>query len=278
MSAPMPLSSPIGPPVADVHLSNSPLARVLVQLRFAKLTRLSTGDKYANLFIDNLADAYPHLEQSHEVTLIFEDGKVKESEGGEPIWTLKDSAGEWQVLLSPSSVALQTSKYVNRDNFSERLAAVVGTFAAVIGSPRIERYGVRYSNQVSDPGALRRLPSLVRPEILGILGSLGPDADLPQSLTESHFSTTASDELEDGISGLIGRWGTLPAGAVLEPTMTPLPVRHWTLDLDAYRLGSMEMDAVALGRQFRELSDRVHTFFRWAVTEEFLIEHGAGTR
>lgn len=277
MSAPMPLSSPIGPPVADVHLSNSPLARVLVQLRFAKLARLSTGDKYANLFIDNLSDEYPYLEQSREVTLIFEDGKVKESEGGEPIWTLKDSAGEWQVLLSPSSVALQTSKYVNRDNFSERLAAVVGTFAAVIGSPRIERYGVRYSNQVSDPGALRRLPSLVRPEILGVLGSLGPDADLPQSLTESHFSTTATDELGGGISGLIGRWGTLPAGAVLEPTMTPLPVRHWTLDLDAYRLGSMEMDDVALERQFRELSDRVHTFFRWAVTEEFLIEHGAGT-
>lgn len=278
MSAPMPLSSPIGPPVADVHLSKSPLARVIVQLRFDKLARLSTGDKYANLFIDILADEYPYLEQSREVTLTFEDSKVKESEGGERIWTLKDSAGAWQVLLSPSFVALQTSKYVSRADFSDRLATVVGAFATVVGSPKIERYGVRYSNQVSDPGALRRLPILVRPEILGILGSLGPDADLPQSLTESHFNTTASDELEGGISGLIGRWGTLPPGAVLEPTMTPLPVRHWTLDLDAYRLGSMEMDGMALGRQFRELSDRVHTFFRWAVTEKFLIEHGAEAR
>lgn len=278
MSAPMPLSSPIGPPVAEVHLSNSPLARVLVQLRFTKLARLSTGDKYANLFIDSLADEYPYLEQSHEVKLTFEDGKVKESEGGERIWTLKDSAGAWQVLLSPSFVALQTSEYVSRDDFSERLAAVVGTFVTVIGSPKIERYGVRYSNQVSDPVALHRLPSLVRPEILGILGSLGPNADLPQSLTESQFDTTANDEVEDGNSGLIGRWGTLPPGAVLEPTMTPLPVRHWTLDLDAYRQGSMEMDGVSLGRQFLELSDRVHTFFRWAVTEKFLIEHGAETR
>jgi uncharacterized protein (TIGR04255 family) len=215
MSAPMSLSSPIGPPVADVHLSRSPLARVIVQLRFASLAKLATGGKYANLFIDSLSDEYPYLDQSHDVALRFEDGKVKESEGGERIWTLKDSTGEWQVLLSPSFVALQTSRYVSREDFSKRLAEVIGTFATVVASPRIERFGVRYSNQLSDPGALRRLPELVRPEVLGILGSLGPDADLPQSLTESHFNTTTSDEIDGGVSGLIGRWGTLPPGAVL---------------------------------------------------------------
>ena len=67
----------------------------------------------------------------------------------------------------------------------------------------------------------------------------------------------------------------MPANATVDPAaIDPIGEPSWILDLDMFRT---DIGAFTTKRVLDEISDyaeRIYTFFRWAVTEDFLKLYG----
>lgn len=181
-------------------------------------------------------------------------------------WRFVAEDEAWSVSLAPDFVALETTHYSNRNDFFGRFGEVLNALAKVTepGLVGYERFGVRYVNRIRSP-QLDVLPSLVRPEVLGVVGPLLDD--LAFSVCESSFVV--------GDAALRARWGLLPAGATTDPTTIDLlNEASWILDIDMSVERQPEFDpatVVAKGKEFAEAS---YSLFRWCVTDDFLKAYG----
>lgn len=261
------LPSPFGAePLEEVPLPRAPLERVLAQVRFPKEPMLAT-EEGAGALRERLKHRYPILRDEQQVEITVAADGVTQRTGASPLWRLQDVKKTWQVSFTDTFVAVDTSAYVSRNDFCVRLGEVLTALREVAPPVVYDRFGVRYIDRLTDEALVSRLPSLVRPEVLGAISVPLPDrVELVHALTEAVF------RLEGG--QLVARWGTLPAGATVEPTVRPVPVRSWLLDIDAATTDVGEFDPDTLTTLAEHYAERVYRFFRWAVTDEFLRAHG----
>lgn len=260
------VASPFGiEPVEEVHLPRAPLVRVIAQLRFPREPKLGTEDGAA-LLRDALAGAYPILRDEQEIRVVItQQGAVEQP--GSTLWRLQNRDASWQVTVSDSFVALDTSAYSTREDFCSKLEDVLAAISDIAAPLVYDRFGLRYVDRLTGPALMRRLPQLVRAELLGGWAVERPEGvQLVHSLSESLYRF-------DGAQ-LLARSGILPPGVVLEPTVAAVDELSWILDIDAATTEGADFDPAALGQLARGLADRAYRFFRWAVTEEFLREHG----
>jgi uncharacterized protein (TIGR04255 family) len=88
-----------------------------------------------------------------------------------------------------------------------------------------------------------------------------------------HAFSDSSFRVGDDV--LVARWGLLPARATLDPSvMDAIGEPSWLLDLDMVSQRPLAFDPDALGDMARAFATRIYTFFRWAVTDEFLRRYG----
>ena len=268
--AEMGLSSPFGQEhVDDVPLTSSPLARVLAQVRFPRLSALVSGDEVAHGVAAAMRADYPILHDEREVAVTITPEGVTQAPGSARIWHLRNADDNWQVSFGDTFLAIDTSAYSSRNNFSVRLETAWRCFADVVQPPFTERVGVRYINRMTDPERIHELSALVRPEVLGGLAVPLHGVWLDHSISEALY------HLGD-LDGLQARWGLLPSGAVLDPTLPPVSERSWVLDIDSFRVGRGSIDPPDVAAQGRELGERAYRYFRWVVTPEFLKRFGGG--
>ncbi len=269
------LSSPFGDEeVEDVFLPDAPLARVVAQIRYPRLSVLATDDAGANAIAAALRDTYPLLNEAQEVSVTITPEGVSQAPGGGRLWQLRSVDLDWQVSFGPEFVSLDTSAYTSRENFTARLEAVLTCFADKIAPPFAERIGVRYINRVEN-ATVDELKELVRPEVLGGLAVPMHTVTMAHSLSEALYNLRP-DILKGGavMDGLQARWGVLPPGAVLDPTLPPVPTSSWVLDLDSFRVGKADFAADAIAGEVRNLAERAYRYFRWVVTPTFLTRFG----
>lgn len=269
------LSSPFGSePIEEVPLDRPPLVRVLAQVRFPSLSVLSIGDDTANRVALELSQDYPVFNKGQDVVVTITPQGVQQQPGGGRTWQLQDHDGKWQVTFAPNFVAVHTSAYASRNDFVARLNQVVSAFASAAGPPRTERIGVRYINRLEE-GDLIDLPTLVRPEMLGGLAT--PHAEygvkVERALSEVLYHLPS---VQAGVTdSLQARWGVLPPGAMIDPTLTGVPTSSWILDMDSFRTGNGAFTSAAVSSAALELADRAYRFFRWVVNGDFLTRFGA---
>ena len=261
------LTSPFGDdPVEEVPLSGAPLVRVMAQVRFPGLTALADGDAF-DAFAKAVAGDYPILRNAHEVQVLISPGGVTPQPTTGLVRRLLSPDENWQVSVSETFLALDTGAYPSRDAFCSKLESILGIFNETVAPPAIERVGIRYVNRLSEQAHLDRLGTLVRREVLGGEAVVRPDGvDLVHSLSESLYSV--------GERSLHVRWGTLPAGAVLDPTIPGVPTRSWVLDLDSFVVARFEPEAKQLGNEARRLAEQAYRYFLWVVTADFLKTFG----
>jgi uncharacterized protein (TIGR04255 family) len=251
-------------PIAEVPLAAAPLARVLAQVRFPRLTALATGPETANAFAAAMSHDYPILTEQHEVSITITPEGVTQAPGTARVWQLRTADEQWQVTFGDTFLALDTAAYGTRTDFAARLVQAWKQFADVVGPPFVERVGVRYINRVDSETILADLPTLIRPEALGeVSAALESGVQLVHSVHEALYHL-------DGLNGLQARWGFLPPGTSLDPTLQPVPGRSWVLDLDAFRLGRHDVTPEEMGKHVHELAERAYRYFRWVVTPQFL--------
>ena len=89
------------------------------------------------------------------------------------------------------------------------------------------------------------------------------------ALSESLFSVPTPN------AQLLARWGLLPPSATVDPAaIEPLGEPSWILDLDMFQAGQRIFDPQEMVSDVRLFAERIYTFFRWAVTDDFLRFYG----
>lgn len=261
----------VGPPPREVPLTKAPLVRVIGQVRFGQILSINSADFIAP-FQEAIRSQYPLLQP--EKTLL----EVRGGHGGmldvelgsaAMTWRFFDISKSWRASLAPDFLALEAleASYSSRDDFILRFEQLLQALERHIDPKVIVRLGMRYIDRVTGPN-LEDLPSLVRPEVAGVLaGLLAKHAS--QAISESIFSLP-SDE-----GRLRARWGLVPARATVDPsTIAPIDDRSWILDLDAFAEMSKPLDVTEVTNHARTFAERIYAMFRWVVTSEFLERYG----
>ncbi|MBW0019099.1 MAG: TIGR04255 family protein [Mycobacterium sp.] len=254
----------------NIPLVRAPLVRTIAQVRFPHLTRFSTNeDAVGKKVADALADQYPLMEIGQEVTMTITADGVSEDRSTTRLFRLLSGDRHWQITFCGSFLSIDTTQYVRRRDFAQRLVDAWKALNGHVAVPYISRLGVRYVNQLTQPDLLGRLPELLRPEVLGISKSQHEEeAELLSAVTEARYRLP-------GEASFMARWGMLPAGTTLDSSVPTYDYPTWMLDTDSFReFAPGTQQGGDLYEDVRDLALRGYQFFRWAVTEEFLIAFG----
>lgn len=249
---------------SEVALPNAPLDRVLIQLRFPPIISIKT-DSYVAPFQEAIRKDYPVLRPEEVRNFLLDPERVQERTA--KIWRFYDLEEDWRVSLGSEFLALETTNYKSRHNLVERFGKIVQALEAHFDPQVIDRLGVRYIDRIRGD-AYTQLSTLVRKEVSGILSTELSEFS-QQSISESIF------EVPDEPWTMIARWGKLPPNFTIDPNvLQPIDSESWILDLDTFHQESRPLDVENLMGQVQQFSERIYTFFRWAVTEEFLRLYG----
>ncbi|WP_329349489.1 TIGR04255 family protein [Streptomyces sp. NBC_01261] len=255
-------------PCVDVPLSNAPLARVLVQLRFEPLAALDAPNA-APLFAEEIGHIYPYLEKGTEFSMIIGPSQVSPQMGQTSVWRYRSPDRVTTVSLTNGSLSLETTAYRGNAAFCGELSVLVEALKKVTYVPAFTRLGYRYTNRVTDQSVLQDLSKYIRSEILGVSGvELGRNVELQHSLAQAAFAI-------DETTGLLVQWGEMPPGGSYDPSLPALQQRSWVLDLDAfYQAQEVSADSEQVRMKAESLAGSAYRFFRWAVKDEFLTHFG----
>jgi uncharacterized protein (TIGR04255 family) len=254
--------------VPEVALPRAPLAKVLAQLRYPKPLDFS-GPKSVEPIRKSLASHYPVGRETKAMQVVITNTGVSQQPTGETNWIFEDIQAQWKVTLSEQFVAIETAAYTTRDDFTTRFSEIVHAVAETLHPPVYDRLGIRYINRLEGADVVDDLHRLVKPIALAGLAVPHDDVQIQHSLSDTIFI--------DGNAHLQVRWGWLPAGATIDPTIEAPRVPYWLLDIDSFTGKGGPFEVSVLDREVRDLAERAHRFFRWVVTDEFLKRFGGQT-
>jgi uncharacterized protein (TIGR04255 family) len=252
------------PPPAEVPLARAPLVRVIAQIKFPLVVAIEQRDFVAP-FQEAVRASYPRLRQEQAVGFMLGPGGVVQVPAPQKVWRFSDEDDRWRLSLAPDFLSLETVSYSSRSDFLNRFRSVVSVLEKHVQPTLLDRLGVRYIDRISG-GAIHDIEVLVRPEIRGLTGTAA-SANLHYMLTESVFKI--------GEAKLLAKWGQLPEGATTDPSaIEPEAARSWILDLDMFKDTPMPFNVDRVIDDVERFAERIYTFFRWAVTAEFLERYG----
>lgn len=254
-----------GPPPAEVPLTEAPLVRVIAQVRFPLLASIEKRDFIAP-FQEAIRGEYPVLRPEQSRSVVLGQQSVIDARTSN-VWRFHDTSSEWRVTLTPEFLALETIRYTSRDDFLDRLRRVLEALVVHVNPKVIDRLGLRYIDRVTG-GNLNDLANLVRPEVCGVLST-------PLASFARHSISEAVFELPENAGHVMTRWGLVPPRGTVDPAaIDPIGEASWLLDVDAFKAETRELNVESTLLKARELSERIYSVFRWAVTDEFLRRYG----
>lgn len=264
----------LGQPPERVQLDAAPLVRVLGQVQFPKIIKISS-EQHIGDFQEAIRKSYPFIERdaAQSVQLNFDGGGVKSSATEEVIWRFFDNSRQWRASLNPSALTLETTKYTSRQEFLDRFQFLIEALGKAIQPTIATRVGFRYVNRLDRPQDIQDLEQLVYPDLVGLLSA---------TLREKVELTVSQAQCATLEGRLLVRWGLLPAGATHDPDMAPpVNARSWMMDIDSFTTSGLPTDGFHTGdivSKVDTMANRAYAFFRWSVTGEFLNRYGGDTK
>jgi uncharacterized protein (TIGR04255 family) len=266
MNATLP-DAPFGDePLPDYKLSHAPLKRVIVQIKFPRSTELIADQQTILDIARGLAAEYPAFADGTETEFEFSPGgpKMKNS----PTWHFTSYSESDSVVVTPTSIAFDTSAYISRDAMLDKLGRVFRATIPHVRPAYIERVGARYTNRLGNEEASERAKEFFKEPLLAGLSVPVGVATVAQTLT--HTVYTRSPDVSMSV-----RSGLVPAGVQLDPGHEPSADETFLLDLDAFRgRKQQEVDIESLLAQVSALAEIVYRFFLWSLTSEGLAAFG----
>jgi uncharacterized protein (TIGR04255 family) len=239
---------------------------VVAQVRFPLVAAIERRDFIAP-FQEAVRREYPALRPEKSIEMVLGANGVVWTQAPTTVWRFEDASGHWRASLAPGFVALETTRYSSRADFLDRFERLLQATRDHVDPQLVDRLGIRYIDQICWNGPEDFRP-LVSADIAGLLLSpLG--TMLKQAIAQNVF------ELPDGAGELMARWGLVPAGSTVDPSaVPPVDFPSWILDLDAYVTGTQSFSVEVLMDRTRLFAERIYTFFRSVVTEDFLRRFG----
>jgi uncharacterized protein (TIGR04255 family) len=251
--------------VPEIPLPSAPLVKVLAQLRYPRPLDFDVRTSIEAVRTA-LGPRYPVNRETRGTTVVLTPAGVTQQQSPDTNWIFEDIQAKWKITLGDQSVSIETTDYQSREDFCERLNGVIHVVAEALRPPVYDRLGVRYINRLEGIEFLKELAELVEPVALAGLVIPHDRGQLRHSLCDTLFV--------DNDAQLQVRWGWLPAGTTIDPTVPPPPVPYWLLDIDSFIEKGAPFDVKVLDEQTVSLSERAHRFFRWTVTDKFITRFG----
>ncbi|MEI1376587.1 TIGR04255 family protein [Nostoc sp. UHCC 0926] len=255
------------PPPEEVPLKDAPLVRVIAQVRFAPILSIEKKD-FVGSFQEAIREKYPILQPEQTQSFaISPQGLVPIAP--QVTWRFVDTTNSWnwRVSLAPNFVALETTSYLSRSDFLKRLENILIALNESFHPTSIERSGLRYIDRVVGQN-FKDISSLVKPEIAGMMAADFRES-IYQTINESLFI------IPDEGKQLVARWGAIPAGVTFDPeSIEAVAEPSWILDLDMSISNNREFRIEELMSEAQHFAERIYTFFRWAVKDDFLRSYG----
>ena len=214
-----------------------------------------------------MADTYPLPSKMQPVQFEIDPAGQMTQQDVHPVHKFSSVDENWAVYLSTSFITLETSKYSDRADMLGRFKAALSALAGVADIPSISRVGFRYVNRISEPADYADIEALVTPAVLGT--HLIP---LPDNVERQHSITQALFVAPQG--SLTTKWAFLPGSSSHDPTIEPVLLPSWILDLDAFDDTKLEFEISAVVARIQQLAALAYSFFRWSVKDEFLTRFG----
>lgn len=239
---------------------------VLTQIKWPSLGALQ-GDEFtkrAQRLGAKLSDKYPLAREVPEISVVFDQNGVQESQGASIFhWT--DAGGEWTISFAQNFLAVQTLRYESFESFQSRVDDVIAVLDEVVKIPVVERVGFRYSNRIlgEDVDSIRRLFKLE---------SLGGEPRESEVVTLVHSTYEAVYRIKG--RSLTVRTASLPPNASVDPSIQPVDVRSWILDLDAFRGEQIEYERSLVLEEIKNLSMLGYDFFIDSIGADFKSRFG----
>ena len=255
------------PPPQEVPLKDAPLIRVIAQLRFPPILSIEKSD-FVGSFQEAIRESYPILQPEQTQGFAFSPQGVVPT-APQVTWRFVDTADNWnwRVSLAPNFLALETTAYLSRRDFLKRLEDVLIALNESFKPASIERFGLRYIDRIIGQN-LQDISSLVKPEIAGMMAANFREY-IHQTINESLFTIPGGGEQ------IVARWGAMPAGSTFDPeAIEAVTDPSWILDLDMSLSKNRDFCVEELMIEAQHFAERIYTFFRWAVEDDFLRRYG----
>jgi uncharacterized protein (TIGR04255 family) len=250
---------------AEIPLATSPLHRVLIVINFPAILKISEESGIIK-FQDRIRDRYPILHREQQTGIEFQLGPQGEMMPSrnviQTIWRFVSGDDSWRVSLGPEFIALETAEaYESRDDFLDRFRVILDIFIEEFKPSFSSRIGVRYLN-VIDVNDIGSLQNAVRTGLRSL-----SDTEIAKQIDISNHLITFN--VPEG--KLHSRWGVLPPNLVHDPNiLTPKEVTRWYLDLDCVNEESQSFGSGEMLGRCRTMMERIYSFFRWSMTDEFI--------
>jgi uncharacterized protein (TIGR04255 family) len=255
-------------PVEEVHLHRAPLAKVLMQVQYSRTPQLVTDA--AEAAIADALGRYP-VRRRQMTAGVVPSVMINGQQLQLPIvpgvvLAFSDPKGVWQVTVTETAVALETTEYSSRDDFCERSEEIFDALGSVMLPPVVDRVGMRYVDRLTGD-ALGRVPEFVIPELRALVGCVAEPMTILHSLTQTQIAIAELETLQV-------RAGFMPSGLALDPAVPPLQEPSWLLDMDVFtNTAGFAFESKELVQRLRRFAEAAYTFFRWATTDAFQEAH-----
>ena len=224
---------------------------MICQVRFPVLQRFDEPG-FLGPVQDLLRDRYPRSVQEQQIGLVVGPGGVTPAQDAGKHWRFQDAEQSWSVVLGRDFFGVETARYVQFEEFEERIRDLLPV-AASMGINWRERVGLRYVNQMRHPEG--RTPAkwreLLNPKFLGMVGGDELGADVIHAVQEIRLREA------DGVllirHGLIG-----PEASNDDP--------FYSLDLDYADERPQPLDPDQLVKQLWSFHDKMHNVFEMTLT------------
>lgn len=262
--------TPIGsiPSAPPFRLDRHEIAQALCQIRFSPILRIRQDDSIVE-FQEELRDQYPQYARQKTAALVFTPAGVQQQIAQDDQHRFADTTGTYAVVLAPDFFALETSAYVNVEDFAGRVAHIAGAVSEQFGPAQITRFGLRFINELrlgsTDPRS--RMREAISPTLLGAAGS--------DELRESLHEIQQAIDLRDGSDRVTIRHGFQPVGGT---TVMPAPGAlmrpdlqepYYLLDIDAFSEQALQYSGDGIVSRLRTYNDWIRSVFAWAVREQY---------
>lgn len=252
---------------SEIWLPRAPLVRVIARINFPTVVSIGKSDFIAP-FQEALRKVYPVLRPEQAMGFVISSApNTPPISQTQTTWRFSDPKSPWRISLAPNFLAIETTAYKSRVDFVDRAKLVVNALSEHINPQVVDRIGLRFIDRVVG-APLKNMAKYVRPEVVGILmSSLAPNVQ--HALSECLFDVPKEK------AQMTVRWGQMPPNATVDPAaIDPMAEASWILDIDMFSTGSSAFTAEHVLDEISDYAERVYTFFRWAVTEEFLKLYG----
>jgi uncharacterized protein (TIGR04255 family) len=256
------------PDAPRFRLDRPQLAQVICQIRYSPVLKLQRESEVIP-FQDAIRSEYPRYAKAETTSIVVTPAGVAQQPGGGALYRFQDTTGAFTAVLSTDFIALETSGYVDIDDFASRVTSLSAVVAEHYAPAEIQRVGLRFINELrlgsTDPKA--EMLAAIAPALLGPIGTA--------ELAPATVSMQQVFSLQGEAMNALVRHGLNPEGGTtidLAPGQVPgadYAEPFYLLDIDVFADSPTPFSVEGIDARVRDFNENGRAVFAWAVREEY---------